>query len=563
LGVVSCAAALLLASAACAATGSAWRSDIDELARDIQAYHPDPYVRCGKLTFLRRLQELRTALPGMTEQQRMVGAMRLVAMLGDTHTQLEPNRPDFAHWYPIRIYEFSDGYFVTAAHSSVPELVGAQLLEVAGKPVAQAIAAARSLMDADNAFAEKEYVFAFSNAELMKGLGYTDAEGRMQAKFKLADGHVVEKRLVPHASDDPRFDKDDSTFEWHFQAEMGGPPFGSPAEWLSAYKSLPYAAFRTTDLSRPLRLMNRRFFVGKYLPEQNAYYMQSDFVGQDFDKQFHDALLEVDKDKPRRLIVDLRYNFGGDGSHVPAMAREFIQRQAAPPWGDLYIVTGRRTLSAGIMAAVAIMQNTQHTVIGEPMSAPVNSFGDATTVQFPKTGMQLSVSTVRHQLGDDTDVSPFSPVDIPAEMSFADYAAGRDPAVDPILRGEEMRSVALIALEDGGAAAKRIYDARKARFSSVWWWSPPEEIALRTATQKLVDDKRYDDAIAAAALNTEIHPDIWNTWYNLGNAQRAGGKNQEGLESWRHVLEIDPQNDNGREIRKAFADAGKALNLGP
>jgi tetratricopeptide (TPR) repeat protein len=148
-------------------------------------------------------------------------------------------------------------------------------------------------------------------------------------------------------------------------------------------------------------------------------------------------------------------------------------------------------------------------------------------------------------------------------MSFADYAAGRDPAVDPILRGEEMRSVALIALEDGGAAAKRIYDARKARFSSVWWWSPPEEIALRTATQKLVDDKRYDDAIAAAALNTEIHPDIWNTWYNLGNAQRAGGKNQEGLESWRHVLEIDPQNDNGREIRKAFADAGKALNLGP
>jgi len=56
----------------------------------------------------------------------------------------------------------------------------------------------------------------------MKGLGYASATGDLKVKFKLTGGKVVERVLSPHITDDPRFKKDDSTFEWHFQAEMGG-----------------------------------------------------------------------------------------------------------------------------------------------------------------------------------------------------------------------------------------------------------------------------------------------------------------------------------------------------
>jgi hypothetical protein len=550
-----CVAALaLMASPGRAATVADWRADIDEIVKDVRAIHPDPYARCGRLTFLRRAQALKAALPGLTEGQRMVGAMRLVALIGDTHTQLEPNRPDFALWYPIRIYEFSDGYFVTAAHASVADLAGAQMLEAGGVPIDRAVNDARGLMGADNAFAAKEDLFPFSDAALMKGLGYAESDGSLRVKVRLRTGRVVERVLAAHRTDDPRFDKDDSTFEWHFQAEMGGPPFGGIDQWISAYRGLPYAAFRTTDLSRPLRLMNRRFFVAKALPDRDAFYIQANFVGEDFATLFHDALLEVDRARPRRLIVDLRYNFGGDGSHVPGMAREFIARQGARPWKELYVITGRRTLSAGIMAATAIMTNTERTVVGEPMAAPVNSFGDPASIQFPRTGLHLDLSTVAHPLGDGNDVSELTPVDMPAEMSFADYASGRDPAVDPILGGEEMRSLAVIALEDGGAAARRAYDERKARFARYAWWSPPAEIELRTVTQELVRQNRGAEAIETAELNAEIHPDIWNTWYNLGVAQRAAGKVREGLESWRKVLELDPENANANEIRKALAE---------
>jgi hypothetical protein len=552
-------ALVLMAGSGHAASVADWRADIDEIVKDVRAIHPDPYARCGRLTFLRRAQALKAALPGLTEEQRMVGAMQLVALIGDTHTQLEPNRPDFALWYPIRIYEFSDGYFVTAAHASVTDLAGAQVLEVGGVPVERAVNDARGLMGADDAFAAKEGVFPFSNAALMKGLGYAQSDGSLRVKVRLKAGNLVERVLVAHRTDDPRFDKDDSTFEWHFQAEMGGPPFGGVEQWVSAYRGLPYAAFRATDLSRPLRLMNRRFFVARALPDQDAFYIQANFVGGDFASLFHDALLDVDKARPRRLIVDLRYNFGGDGSQVPAMAREFIARQGARPWKELYVITGRRTLSAGIMAAVAIMTNTERTVVGEPMAAPVNSFGDATSIRFPRSGLHLELSTVTHQLGDGNDTNEFAPVDVPTEMSFADYASGRDPAVDPILAGEEMRGLAVIALADGGAAARRAYEKRKAGLARFPWWSPPAEIELRTVTQELARQNRYDDAIEAASLNAEIHADIWNTWYNLGVAQRAAGRIRESLENWRKVLELDPENANADEIRKAFAGAGVAF----
>src|SRR5262249_18369445 len=151
----------LLGAPAHAATTLEWRADLDQLVQAIVANHPDPFVRCGRLTFLRAAQALSDAIPSLSEEQRMVGAMRLVAMLGDTHSQLTPMRPDFALWYAIRVYEFSDGYYVTAAHKSVAELAGARILEVAGRPVEEAMRDARSVFGADNEFAAREYLFAF------------------------------------------------------------------------------------------------------------------------------------------------------------------------------------------------------------------------------------------------------------------------------------------------------------------------------------------------------------------------------------------------------------------
>ena len=158
-----------------APTEADWRRDLDQLIRDVQVTHPDPFGKTGRLAWLREAADIEAALPGLTDEQRMVRAMRLVAALGDGHTQLAPSRPAFAWWYGVRFYEFSDGLFVVTAHQSVADLAGAKVLQIGGRPATEALRDARALMGADNVSGGRENLFALHSAALMRGLGYANA----------------------------------------------------------------------------------------------------------------------------------------------------------------------------------------------------------------------------------------------------------------------------------------------------------------------------------------------------------------------------------------------------
>lgn len=532
-----------------------WRVELEQMVKDLRAHHPDPFTKIGSLTFLREAEALKAALPALTEEQRVVRAMRLIASLGDGHTVLEPDSPAFAWWYPIRLYEFTDGYFVTSAHKSVAELAGAQVLEIAGRPVSEVIMAARALISGDNVFDKMEKLGAVHNAALMKGLGYAATSGELKIKCKLRDGKLEERSLTPSQAN-----RNDASFGWRYQREMFGLPFSAPNDWISAYRNLPASAFRQNDATRPPHLTVAAPYVARALPEQQSFYIQ---LNQTDDTTmltfFQNTMKEVDQVKPRRLLLDLRYNFGGDSSQVPTLIHELLARANNQPWKDLYVLTGRKTFSAGVNLLAALLKDVPLTIVGEPPGAPFNFYGDAREFKYPRTGLRLHASELRHQFSPSNDVSEFVPVDTPALFAFADYAAGRDPAVDAILRGDEMRSIPVVAAAEGGAVARKVYAERKAKFGQYDWWLPPKEFDLRRVCMTQVRQQQFQQALETCTLTTEIHPEIWNTWYNLANTQRAAGLRQESIANYRRVLEIDPSNFNGPMLRPMLAAAAASF----
>jgi tetratricopeptide repeat protein/peptidase S41-like protein len=539
-----------------------WENDIDQLVDYLRLLHPNPFFNVGKTAFMRNVASLKKELPTLTEEQRVVRTMQLVASIGDGHTDLVPNNPNFAYWYPMRVVEFSDGYFITTAHRSVGDLAGAQLLEIGGQPIAKVASDARSLVGVENQWAAKYDLSALANARLMTGLGYTDAVGNLSVKARLRDGTIVQRVLAPRASDDTVYNEPhSSTFDWDFRSEMFGPPVGTFSDWISAYNKEPASDFRDVDISRPAFLTRRRAFVARPVG-RDAYYIQSNVIGgtqsgETFIDFFRKAIGVVDSMRPKSLIIDLRFNGGGDGSQLAPVMQEIAARRKNTPWKNAYVLTSGKTFSAAIMALAGFRQNMLVTVIGEPAGAGFNSYGDVVTRELTRTGMRLQVSTIYNQVGDAFDIRSATAVDVPAEFSFADYAAGRDPAVDAIARGDDMRSIAIIAATDGGAAARRVYEARRAKFEKSAAWQPPEEIELRAVGQALLEQNRMADAVEILTLASEIHPQNWHSWYNLGNAQTAAGLKEKGLQSYRRVLELDPDNSNAKEINAALAGGGR------
>jgi len=554
------------ATASTTRTVQQWDDSIDHLVDQLRATHPEPFAKIGRLEFLRAAENLKKDLPRLTEEQRMVQAMRLVASIGDGHTQLEPDRPDFGKWYPIHVVEFPDGYFVTSAFKGHQRLAGAEVLKIAGRPVGDAAAAARSLVGMDNDFGKRWHLGSLHNAALMRGLGFAAADWSLNVSFRLANGKIVTQSLPAIAADDPRYSANFSRNDWEDGAETLGPPLGSPSDWTTAFRGEPASAFRVRDDRHPVHLTLRRALVTRNLPEANAYYIQSNIVEDSFDESFRHlfnrAMAEIDAAKSKNIILDLRNNPGGDGSRIPELVTLFgrhLSRQQ-----NLYLLTGPKTFSAAILWLGDFITFLHPTIVGEPAGAALNSFGDAHEFPLVQIGATSHISTLRNVKSGVLDLSRFTPVDIPAPMTFADWRAGRDPAVDPILAGQEMRSFAQIALTDGADAARTAMLERETVFRKHSWWTPPPEIELRRAVQLLTEEGRYEDAIAIGEINTKFHPDIWNSWYNLGQAQLQAGRLVEGQENLRKVLEVDPDNFNKNELADIFArDPAKRFTVPP
>jgi hypothetical protein len=146
------------------------------------------------------------------------------------------------------------------------------------------------------------------------------------------------------------------------------------------------------------------------------------------------------------------------------------------------------------------------------------------------------------------------PFDTPKDWVSAFHDLGRDPAVDPILRGEETRSIVRIALTDGGAAAHKAYQERNRSFGGDLAWAAPTEFELRNACRQLQDDKRFEDAVETCRLSTVVHPEIWNSWYNLGKALIAAGRRPLSVPYFACVLKLDQLNWNGKAIRRLIEE---------
>ena len=390
--------------------------DLAVLRREMPARHANLFHAMTRAQFDSALFSIESRLPTLARHQGIVELQKLAAMIGDGHSNVGPWRDSVIafHSLPFAFYWFSDGIIVRAADSAHASFIGARVVEIGDRPLDSAIARIRPLISRDNEMGVRAYTaLLLAMPEVLHATGISSSSA--QIRLVLEQNGKRTTVNVEHAGLFPMF-TGDADKQWL-------PRKG----WVDARDKSRSAHW----LSDPT---NGYWFT--YLSAERTLYCQINTIQQKPGDSLHvfmaRALSTADSVGADRFVLDLRLNGGGDGSFNKSIFLPLIKSRYDTR-DRLFVIIGRRTFSAAQMLVTEMETYTNATFVGEPTASHANHFGDSFRIVLPNSRVTVRVSTLWHQYRDSRDTREMIEPAIAAPLSFADYAAGRDPALDAIL----------------------------------------------------------------------------------------------------------------------------------
>jgi hypothetical protein len=389
-------------------------ADARVLHRELAAHHPDLYRNLSRTRFRSEVTRLATRAPQLSQNELLVGLMRLAALPGarNGHTGIFPFDPahrEPMHALPIRLYHFADGVFVVD-DAADGRLTGLRVLAIGGAPTRQVLGLVRPLVPRDNESTLRGLAPHYAiTVEVLDGLGIVEGTGPVEVTLARTDGEQVTETLTPVPAAE-------------YTTTFADPLHGHyPA-------LLPHA-------SRPLYLaqMGRELWLRRLGGGKAVYVGYNTAVAQT--AAVAARLEKLTRQRSiRRVIVDVRLNGGGNNTaYLPLL--EVLVRPQVNRRGKLYVLAGRATFSAAGNFVADVDSLTRALVVGEPTGGGVNQYGDATTFALPSTGLNVYVATQYVVRGTPKDRRLAVAPDIRVDLTSTDYFAGRDPALARALRG--------------------------------------------------------------------------------------------------------------------------------
>ena len=381
-----------------------WKDDVRYFARELPKRHKNAYHATTREQFERDVAGLDAAIDTLQDHQIIVKLHQIAATVGDGHTGV--HLPAFFKRYPINVYWFGRELRVIAAAKEYEAALGARVVKIGGidiDEVAARVATCFASKDNENEW----YVLSTGPAflvrpEVLHALGIVPDLSR--AAFTLEDeaGRVITLEISP----------------------VVVPPPVAGVVNLAMVPVVKAPPLFRQKLGEP--------FWFTYLPDSQTTY--ANFKRYPSLKQNAQALFaSVDRDRPSRLVIDLRQNGGGDFFEGREHLIEPIKkRPAINQKGRLFVVVGRTTFSAAMVNAIDFRKDTNAILVGEPIGERPNSYSENDEMTLPNSRLVVSYSTRYYKFLDE-DVPAVMP-DMGIDATWADFRAGRDAVMEWILK---------------------------------------------------------------------------------------------------------------------------------
>jgi len=529
-------------------TQQQWHEDLNYVTKTLIDKHPDIYYRTSEDEFKRTVANAEQKIKrSQTDEECLVAIRQVVASIHDGHTSLSANSlPGYRDIFPVRMYEFSDGSFITGIAEKYDKYVGAKVIQIGQLSAEEAFKRAGTLAFADNAFSKKNQVpLTVITCKYAYGLGITDTVDKLSLIVETSDGSGAE--IILPAVTPPGAN--------NMLRGMDIGPEGVPF----------VSAFAGTEKESPLYLKhldgNHNYWF-EHDKEHKAIYMQFNLVihqqDESFDEFYKKMFSYIDKNAKGidKFILDLRFNSGGNGLMVLPFMNEIIKRDNTNRLGHLYILIGRRSFSAAVLLAAEMMLHTQTLLIGEPAGAAQNMFSDmANRGTLPNCGATLFVSSEYFNIAWPANKNYLLPPHFPAPFSSLDFFSGNDPALEAIF-ANRVKAVEMVLHEEGPKAALHFFKEINRDWGGLtneWGITPftypisPKyngEYKINDLGFRFMNQNKMEEARAAFELNVTLFPNSFNAWASYAEYFMKIGDDPTAIKYYKKSVELNPNNEN-------------------
>ena len=394
-------------------------ADLDYLVERLKVIHPNPFLDEGEAAFLGRVAKIREDVASMTDTGFLIAVMDLMGHRerdGHSGAWAMAQQNSLLHAWPIWLWDFPDGLRVVAARDPYGDLVGARLMMVGDASVEDAMATVESLVPRDNDSTRRGNLPIYLTLpEVVGELGLVKP-GDPGLTFELLDGTTRE--VTPDPLPLAQFR------DWIFGQYRGLYPEALPPNADGPlYQRHHDLAFWSEAVKKPAGL-----YVG-----YNA--VQRSSGSQTMEELAATVTSAANADPERPIVVDLRNNGGGDNNTYGPLRRALEAAAHASP-GSVRLITGRATFSAAGNFVTDLLVGPEKAgirLIGESPGGGLDMYGDVRVVTLPASKIVVLISSRYHERAPGDTRLAFTP-DVPVEVTWADYAAGRDPVLEAALR---------------------------------------------------------------------------------------------------------------------------------
>jgi hypothetical protein len=387
-----------------------WRQDLEALATALRV--PGIRIAGGIATrgqkdfaevypnFDSEIASLGEAVPNLTDSEMLLRLMLLIASAHIAHNTVDiPLGMGFLTRLPLEFHWFVDGLLVTGATSEYSGLLGARVLNIGGKTPEQFLADLAPYISYENEqWLRAQSINLMPASGVLQHFGMLDTNRSVHLRLEKRGGELTDTQIPVAPGNAKKID-------------------------IREGLQIPQAVYS----SHP-----GEWYWFRYLQDSQTLFIQYNRCANDSQHRFDDfarqVLVAADSNFVKHVVIDLRWNGGGDSSVINPLKNGLASRLRRPL--KVMVLIGPGTFSSALDNAAELHKSLSATLVGEPSGGTTDGYGELSSVILPNSRLVIRFTTKRWgPKGSSAAASTLTP-EIAVPFKSVDFIAGRDPALE-------------------------------------------------------------------------------------------------------------------------------------